>query len=49
MPVEDEILRKIIAEEGNRESFTVVAIHGINSGHIPYLKHNLMDWGRQLA
>lgn len=49
VPPEDEILRKIIGEEDNRESFTVVAIHGINSGHIPYLKHNLRDWGRQLA
>ncbi|XP_014770922.1 structural maintenance of chromosomes flexible hinge domain-containing protein 1 isoform X1 [Octopus bimaculoides] len=46
---EDEIFRKIITEEEYRESFTVVAITGINSGHIPYLKHNLREWCRQLA
>ncbi|KAL5015375.1 hypothetical protein ScPMuIL_009645 [Solemya velum] len=46
---EDEILRKIISEEIDRESFTVVVIQGINQDHVSYLKQRTRDWTRQLA
>ena len=48
VPMEEETLRNIIAEEKGKESFTVVMIQGINPDHLPYLKVRFKDWTRQL-
>ncbi|KAL3892332.1 hypothetical protein ACJMK2_004548 [Sinanodonta woodiana] len=49
LPVEDELLVKLVEEETGRDSFTMVAIQGINADHVTYLKQRLKDWTRQLA
>ncbi|ESO82055.1 hypothetical protein LOTGIDRAFT_135415, partial [Lottia gigantea] len=46
---DDEILTNLIKEEKESSSFTAVVIQGINTAHIPYLKHNMIDWCRQLT
>ncbi len=46
---EDEILKSIISEEADKDSFTCVVIEGINAAHIPYLKTGTKEWTRQLA
>lgn len=49
IPAENEVLCNIISEEKKKESFTVVEIGGISSGHAAYLRQHLGDWTRQLA
>ena len=45
---EDELLKSLISEENERDSFTAVVITGINQAHIPYLKNCHEEWTRQL-
>ena len=45
---DDELLKALISEEIQRESFTAVVITGINQSHIPYLKNCHDEWTRQL-
>ncbi|XP_071103421.1 structural maintenance of chromosomes flexible hinge domain-containing protein 1-like isoform X1 [Haliotis cracherodii] len=49
IPAEDEIIRRLVLEENKRESFTAVVIQLINPSHIPYLKHKMKEWTRQLS
>ncbi|XP_014834254.1 PREDICTED: structural maintenance of chromosomes flexible hinge domain-containing protein 1-like, partial [Poecilia mexicana] len=46
---DEQFLRTIIAEETEKESFTVVVITGIFQDHINYLKKNFKEWTRELA
>ncbi|KAK3088610.1 hypothetical protein FSP39_021256 [Pinctada imbricata] len=46
---DQEVLRSVVEEEKGKESFTTVAITSINAGHIPYLRHRIKEWTRQLA
>lgn len=45
----EEIMKKVIAEEIGKDSFTCVAIWGICPDHVQYLKHNYRRWCTQLA
>ena len=46
---DQEVLRGLVEEEKDQESFTVVAITDINAGHVPYLRQRIKEWTRQLA
>jgi hypothetical protein len=45
----DDLLREIIEEEKDKDSFTTVVVSGINPDHIPYLKGHFTTWTTQLA
>ena len=49
IPEDEESLKKLIAEETGKDSFTAVAINSINGEHAAYLKHHFKQWTRQLA
>src|SRR5277367_6299677 len=49
LPPEEEHVKKVIQEVGDRDSFTCVVITGIPQEHAKYLKYNLRVWSRQLA
>lgn len=46
---EEQFLRDLIAEEGNKDSFTAVVITEVVPEHVHFLKEDLDVWTRQLA
>ncbi|CAH1772323.1 unnamed protein product, partial [Owenia fusiformis] len=46
---DDENVRRLVAEEKDKDSFTAVVVNGVNPEHIPYLKIGVKSWTRQLA
>ncbi|XP_029001664.1 structural maintenance of chromosomes flexible hinge domain-containing protein 1-like isoform X2 [Betta splendens] len=46
---DERFLRKLIAEEKGKESFTAVVITGVQAEHVKYLKQDFKDWTRRLA